>query len=39
MKRLLLGAAVAASWGGLASAQDYTLGISNTVQGNGCARR
>lgn len=38
MKRLLMGAAVAAvgtGCGGLASAQDYTIGISNTVQGNG----
>jgi ribose transport system substrate-binding protein len=38
MKRLLQGAAIAAigtGWGELASAQDYTLGISNTVQGNG----
>jgi ribose transport system substrate-binding protein len=38
MKTLLQGAAIAAvatGWGALASAQDYTLGISNTVQGNG----
>jgi ribose transport system substrate-binding protein len=38
MKRLLQGAAIAAiasGWGALAVAQDYTLGISNTVQGNG----
>jgi ribose transport system substrate-binding protein len=38
MKRLLQGAAIAAvasGWGVMALAQDYTLGISNTVQGNG----
>jgi ribose transport system substrate-binding protein len=38
MKRLLMGAAVAAvgtGCGGWAYAQDFTLGISNTVQGNG----
>jgi ribose transport system substrate-binding protein len=38
MKRLLQGAAIAAigsGWGVVAHAQDYTLGISNTVQGNG----
>ena len=31
MKRLLLGTAVAVGWAGLAAAQDYTIGISNTV--------
>jgi ribose transport system substrate-binding protein len=38
MKTLLQGAAIAAvatGWGALATAQDYTIGISNTVQGNG----
>jgi ribose transport system substrate-binding protein len=38
MKRLLMGAAVAAvgtGCGGWAYAQDFAIGISNTVQGNG----
>lgn len=38
MKRLLQGAALAAlttGAAGIAAAQDYTIGISNTVQGNG----
>jgi len=38
MKRVLRGAAAAAlglGCGGIAAAQDYTFGISNTVQGNG----
>ncbi len=36
MKKLLLGTAVmAASFGGMASAEGYKIGISNTVQGNG----
>ena len=35
MTRILIGALVAAGWAGCAAAQDYTIGISNTVQGNG----
>jgi ribose transport system substrate-binding protein len=38
MKKLLTTAAIAAigtGWGALATAQEFTLGISNTVQGNG----
>ncbi len=36
MKKLLLGTAVvAASFGSMASAEGYKIGISNTVQGNG----
>ncbi len=38
MKRLLTTAAIAAigtGWGALATAQEFTLGVSNTVQGNG----
>jgi ribose transport system substrate-binding protein len=35
MRTLLLGTAMALASAGLAQAQDYTIGISNTVQGNG----
>ena len=35
MKRLLLGTAMAMGLAGMASAEGYKIGISNTVQGNG----
>lgn len=35
MKRLLLGTALAMGLAGIASAEGYKIGISNTVQGNG----
>jgi ribose transport system substrate-binding protein len=35
MKRLLLGTAMAMGLAGVASAEGYKIGISNTVQGNG----
>lgn len=35
MKRLLLGTAMTLGLAGMAAAQEYKIGISNTVQGNG----
>ncbi len=41
MKKLLLGsvALTLAAFAGAADAKPWKIGISNTVQGNGCVRR